>query len=167
MDTANGQAPNRAARRRAENNTRGPNGLGTAEDTLAKVIGESVALHLAPLLQPAACALCATRRKIAQRIWEAAVQAVLREHEVKITNAMAAAEPPPPDPVLPDPPELPGVQKAFTWLPIVLRPGLPPQVLPVCYDDMPASAAEAGVPPQVRETGLVLPDGRPVVAQSG
>src|ERR1700729_4072863 len=51
----NGTAPQtvngtRAERRRVQNNTPMPGAVGAAEQTLAQVIGETVALHLAQML---------------------------------------------------------------------------------------------------------------------
>ena len=172
---ASGNGLDRAARRRIERNTPAASGLGHAEDSLAKVIGESVALHLGQLLgqvlpqvavQPA-CVVCAMVRKQAELAWRAQVEAVVAGYRAAVENAKAAAEEQPPEPELPAQPALPDVQQSCTWVPIVLRPDLVPQPLPVCYDHMPATAEQAGLPPQQRETGLVFPDGRPIVARGG
>lgn len=85
----------RAQRRRIENRTTVASGLDAGTDLLAKVIGESVALHLAGLLgqllpqmpwQPV-CLPCAARAWRAAKDWEVAAR-----------NAAAAAEPPPEKP---------------------------------------------------------------------
>ena len=173
MASSNGL--DRAARRRVANNTPTGAGVGTAEATLADVIGQAVALHLAQLLpqmlagqpwQPA-CVVCAMVRKQAELAWRAQVEAIVAEYRVAVENAKAAAEEQPPEPELPAQPALPDVQQSSTWVPILLRPDLAPQPLPVCYDHLPATAEQAGLPPQQRETGLVFPDGRPIVARGG
>lgn len=147
MSSSNGL--DRAARRRTANNTPVPSGLGAAEDGLAKVIGESVALHLAQLLaqilpqlapQATACLFCAVDAKRAQAA-----------HAVAVENAKKATEPEPEAPPL-------NIQQAFTSAPVALAPGQPPVSCPVCFDHL-----QAG--PQARQVGLVLPDGRPIVAQ--
>jgi hypothetical protein len=150
VSTGNGHPPTRAARRRIENNTPAASGLGTAEDTLARVIGETVALRLAELLarlpqpQQTGCSVCCIQAKQAQQA-----------HAIAVENAKKAAEPEP------DPPQMP-IQAAFTTGPVYVAPEQPPVWLPVCFDHL---SAQAG--PLVRQTGLVFPDGRPVVAQAG
>lgn len=146
-----GNGTDRAARRRVTNNTPTGSGLGTAEDSLAKVIGEAVALHLGQLLgqilpqlapQQTACLPCAVLAKQAQAA-----------HAVAVVNAQAAAEP------VPDPPQVP-IQAAFTLMPMQAAPGVPPVACPVCFDHL-----QAG--PAARQVGLVLPDGTPIVARAG
>ena len=123
-----------------------------AEHNLAQVIGQAVAVHLGQLLGPLvqhiaqqqaqpACVICVQARKAAEQA-----------HQVAVANAQQAAEPEP------EAPELPGIMPAITSMPLG-APGQPPQVLPVCYGHF-----QAG--PSVRPAGLVLPDGRPVVAQA-
>lgn len=132
-----------------------------AETNLAQVFGQTVAEVLIQVLPQAlaqistqpACVVCAMVRKQAELAWRAQVEAVVNEYRVAVENAKAAAE------------ELPPVQQSFTWVPVLLRTDMAPQPLPVCYDHMPATAAQAGLPPMRRETGLVFPDGRPIVAQ--
>ena len=164
MTAANG----RAAVRRAQNNTPTLGG-GTATDTLAKLIGEAVALHLAPLIgqlaqalaaQKTACVYCAARAKMAGHAHAKAVEALRAEQEIA---AKAAAElgGAPPELTLPEfaPP---GIQEAFTWVPVVIAPGQPPTSVPVCFDCLPEEPQTAPAGP--RATGLVTGDGRPVVA---
>lgn len=76
----------RAALRRVQNNTPMPGGTGAAEQTVAGIIGETVALHLGKLLQQLrpACIVCCTEAKLAERA-----------HQVAVANAQAAAEPVP------------------------------------------------------------------------
>jgi hypothetical protein len=149
VSTANGHPPTRAERRRVENNTPMPSGVGAAQEGLANVIGQAVAVHLANVLgqilpqmrpQGTACLFCALEAKQA-----------LAAYQVACENAQKAAEdiPPPPQPP---------IQQAFTWSPIAAGPNVPPVAVPVCFDHL-----QAG-PPQ-RAVGLVLPDGRPIVAQ--
>lgn len=151
MTAANGHPPTRAARRRVENNTPMPSGVGAAQEGLANVIGQAVAVHLAQVLgqilpqlrpQGTACLFCAIEAK-----------RVLAAYQVACENAQAAAED------IPQPPQ-PPIQQAFTWSPVASGPNVPPVAAPVCFDHL-----QAG--PGVRPTGLVLPDGRPVVAQAG
>lgn len=123
-----------------------------AEHSLAQVIGQSVALHLAQLLAPGieqlikvasqvqpqpACVLCVQECKQAEAAWQVAAQ-----------NAMQAAEPEP------APFAAPPIAQAVTWMPI----GQPPVAVPLCYGHVPSG-------PQVRATGLVAPNGQPIVAQ--
>lgn len=119
-----------------------------AEASLADIIGQTVALHLANVLGPMlqqvqaqpACVICVQGHKQAAKA-----------HDVAVANAAQSAEEPPEV-------QLPPIMPAVTWMPLT-APGQPPQVLPVCYGHF-----QAG--PTVRPTGLVLPDGRPVVAQA-
>lgn len=150
MNAGNGHAPApRAERRRIENNTPTASGLGAGQDALAKVIGESVALHLANILgqilpqmrpQGTACLFCAL-----------AAKQELAAYQVACENAQKAAED------IPEPPQ-PPIQQAFTWAPVAAAPNMPPVPGPVCFDHL-----QTG--PQQRPVGLVLPDGRPVVAR--
>lgn len=94
----------RAERRRVERNTPVGDGVGAAEETLAGLIGQAVAVHLAKMLGPVlqqlqvqyCCVVCATEAKRGERA-----------HEIAVANATAAAEP------LPDVPRI-GVSHAFT-----------------------------------------------------
>ena len=90
-----------------------PPSADVAERSLAEVIGQAVALHLAqllaPLLQQAqaqpACVLCVQACKVAEQ------------------NARQAAE------------EFsaPGIAQAVTWMPV----GSPPAAVPLCYGHVP------------------------------
>lgn len=76
-----------------------PPSADVAERNLAEVIGEAVALHLAPLLRPPArpaCIVCAAKVKRAEKA-----------HAIALANARAAAE------EEPAPPDL-GVTESFT-----------------------------------------------------
>lgn len=148
MNSVNGHVLNRAARRRVENNTPAPSGLGTAEDTLARIIGESVALHLAQLLpqalaqvaQQTACLLCAVAAKQEQAA-----------HKTACEQAAKAGEP------MPDAPPV-NIQQAFTLMPMQAAVNVPPVACPVCFDHL-----QTG--PEVRPVGLVGPNGKPIIAK--
>src|SRR5580704_6868509 len=97
LASGNGTAPQtvngtRAERRRVQNNTPMPGAVGAAEQTLAQVIGETVALHLAQMLGQVLarmpylgeCARCIRSAKLG-----------IRAYEVKVANAQQAAEPVP------------------------------------------------------------------------
>lgn len=78
----------RAERRRLEQNAPGTDGVGMTDRTIAEILGETVALKLAPLLGEAlwqpACAPCCQDAKRTDH-----------DHQVAVANAMAAAEAPP------------------------------------------------------------------------
>lgn len=160
MNAGNGHVADRAQRRRVANNTPTASGAGAGHDALAKVIGESVALHLANILgqilpqmrpQGTACLFCALAAKQA-----------LAAYTVACENAQAAAED------IPRPPE-PPIQQAFTWSPVAAAPDVPPVAAPVCFDHLPVgptdvteqAPAERKAP--FRPVGLVTPDGRQIL----
>lgn len=142
----NGTPPafTRAAARRADRHEHTPE---AAQDRMARVIGEHVAVQLGAFLQQAVtqpgCLFCVAARKQAERAWAVAAQ-----------NAIQAAEEPP------APPELPPVQQAMTWMPVAPAQGQPQIAVPVCYTHFQSGPAE-------RAVGLVLPDGSPIVARQG
>lgn len=116
-----------------------------AEQNVANVIGQAVAVHLAKLLaswqpQQVACTFCVSVRKQAEQAYAVAV-----------ANAQAAAEEPP-QPAFPD------VGHAVTWQPVQLSANMPPVAVPVCY------LHHQGGPP-ARQVGLVDASGRPIVAR--
>jgi hypothetical protein len=157
----NGTSHPRAARRRVERNT--PTlGAGAAGDDLAKVIGESVALHLGQLLGPILPQLAQLAQVLPQlrpqgtACLPCAVEAkqALAAYTIACEVAQKAAEP------VPDPPA-PPIQQAFTWMPVQTAAEVPAVAVPVCFDHL----QQLG--PAPRPVGLVLPDGRPVVAQAG
>jgi hypothetical protein len=160
LASGNGTAPtaSRAERRRVEHNTPMPGGVGAAEHTLAQVIGETVALHLAQMLgqllpsmpwQPE-CYFCS-----------AGARTMVRAYQVAVANAQQAGEPVPPQP---DPP---AVAKCMTWVPVtqlVQTPAGPvpgTAAVPACWDHVQVH----GEGP--RPTGLVMADGRPIVHHGG
>lgn len=126
---------------------------------------------LAPLQpQKTACLYCAARRKTMITAGNALLVAAQQEYNIAVENAVAAAEEPP-EFTPPDLPELPPVQEACTWIPVVVAKGYPPCAVPVCFDDMPDQPAEpaelaGAVEPKApfRQVGLVTPDGRQIVA---
>lgn len=138
-----------------------PPSADVAEQTLAQVIGESVALHLAQLLpqvmqvmqelpfQPS-CFFCVT-----------AAKTMVRAYQVAVKNAEQAGDD------VPKPPPAPGVAKGITWVPVtqlVQTPAGPvpgTSSVPACWDHVQAQ----GEAP--RPTGLVAPDGRPIVHTGG
>lgn len=126
-----------------------PPSADVAERTLAEVIGETVAIHVAKLLGPVlaqfgqaqhqpGCVICVQERKAAEHA-----------HGLAVANAVQAAEEPPAEA------QLPGIMPAITWMPL----GQQGHILPVCYGHI-----EHG--PQVRATGPVTPSGQPIIARS-
>jgi hypothetical protein len=155
--TVNGHAT-RAERRRVQNNTPMPGTVGAAEQTLAQVIGETVALHLAQMLgqllpqmpwQPE-CWFCVADAR--QRV---------RAYQVLVQTAQQAGEP------VPDAPDPPAVAKAITHVPVtqlVQTPAGPVPgtcAVPACWDHV---QVQADGP---KPTGLFAPDGRPIVRSGG
>lgn len=174
MSTANGHAPGRAAARRVRNNTPTPSGAGAGGDALAGVVGFAVAQALAPLLaklvpQKTGCLYCCARRKIAQTAYTTALASAHTEWEIAC-KAAAELGNAAPEWAEPEPPALPEVQEAFTWVPVQPVKGHAPVTIPVCYDCLPDRPAEdapaepAG--PAYRDAGLVTGDGRQVVVQA-
>lgn len=125
------------------------------EATLAKLIGESVALHLSELLG----------RLLPQMPWQpncyfcmvAARQAV-RAYQIQAQNAVQAGEP---VPEMPAPPE---VAQAVTSVPVTQLVQTPAGQVPgTC--SVPACWEHVQVPGEgPRPVGLVAPDGRPIVS---
>jgi len=173
VSTANGHASaSRAARRRVANDT--PTlGAGAAGDTLAQVIGVAVAQALAPMLaqlvpQKTGCLYCCARLKIVQTAWAGALAAARTVWEIACKAAAELGDSAP-EWAEPQPPALPEVQEAFTWVPVQPVRGAAPVTIPVCYDDLPDRPAEDAPAeaqgPAFRDVGIVTGDGRPVVAQ--
>jgi hypothetical protein len=120
---------------------------------LVKIMAEAAALAVADSLakilpgqpwQPA-CHWCITEAKQAEHAWHIAV-----------ANAAQAGEP------VPEPPPQPAVAQALTYIPVI-QPGpgggsiaVP---LPACWRHIPGPAE------QPRPTGLVGPDGQPIIAR--
>lgn len=138
----------RAERRRVQNNV--PQSPEVAEQNLAAVIGQSVAAHLGQVLaqmpwQPECLFCCMAAKKL------------ITDYEVAVRNAGQAGEP------VPDQPERPAVSKALTWVNVaeqVPGPGGPQTVVttvPSCWDHVPVPGSAP------RQTGLVAPDGRPIM----
>lgn len=100
----------RAERRRVKNDVRGPLGAVPAEQSLARIIGETVALRMAEVVPELtwtpACLTCART-----------VKRVEREHQLAVDIATKAAE------RLPDVPQV-EIREAFT---------IDPQRGPVCW----------------------------------
>jgi hypothetical protein len=79
-----------------------------AGHNVAQVIGQSVAVHLAQLLAPFMEAVPGMLASLAERVQQrdaclmcaSRVKAAGREYDLAVTNANAAAEPPPPEPDL-------------------------------------------------------------------
>lgn len=122
---------------------------------LPKMIGEAVALHLAPILQALAqhltampdCFMCVR-----------AARDMVYEYQLRVQVAQRAAEP---VPELPAPPE---VRKAVTWVPVAQVAQTPAgpatfgASVPACWDHIPAGGP-AGQPVSV---GLVDLAGNPI-----
>ena len=135
-----------------------PSSPDVAEQTLAQVIGESVAVHLAQMLS----------QLLPQMPWQpdcffcvSAARSVVRAYQVAVQNAQQAGED------VPDPPAPPGVGKAVTWVlatQLVQTPAGPvpgTSSVPACWEHVQAP----GEAP--RPTGLVTADGRPIVHTGG
>jgi hypothetical protein len=128
------------------------------EGTLAEVIGETVALRLGEVLAQVlpgmpwnpGCLFCVL-----------AAKAAARDYEIACMNAAQAGEPPP------APPPEPQIEQAVTWVHVVeMVPG--PDGQPHAVSGVvPAGWRHVQVPQAPpRQTGLVTPDGRPVLARS-
>jgi hypothetical protein len=122
---------------------------------IAKVIGESVALHLAQLLPPllarasqaTGCLFCTFAAKQAQR-----------DYQIAVMNAAQAAEEPPP------PPAEPQIATALTWVTITSLAQTPAGPVPVA-SVVPACFNHVQLPQEPpRQVGLVAADGRPIIA---
>lgn len=129
-----------------------------AQTSLAAMIGETVAAHLAPLLgelvhrvtaQPE-CFFCLTK-----------VVALVREYQTAIANAQQAGEP------VPAQPPAPPVNRSVTRVPVIqMAQGAAGPVpvacdVPACFECM---RAQTQATP--RQVGLVAADGRPIVART-
>lgn len=142
---------------------------GEQESALATVIGETVALHLADCLAQVlpgmpwnpGCVFCVWRAKAAHLQHMAALQ----QWEIAKQNAEQAAEPfSVPQPEWGEP----LIAQAVTWVPVTqLVPGPGGTMVPVTVV-IPSCWADVAVPAEPpRQTGLVAPDGRPIVAHGG
>lgn len=135
---------------------RTPPSADVAEHGVAQIIGESVALHLGQMLgqllpampwQPD-CYFCVL-----------AAKQLVRSHQVACANAVQAGED---QPELPPPPQ---VARGVTQIVVTQLVQTPAGMVPssgsvwACWEhiDLPQQP--------LRQTGLVAPDGRPVVAQ--
>ena len=153
----NGVAPSRINRALAEH-------AAQQESALARVIGETVALRLAELLpqQPwnPGCLFCTYLAKATVAQHAAATAA----WQVAQQNAQQAAEP-----FDVPPPELaePSIAQAVTWVPVTQLADGPAGPVPVTVT-VPACWAHVQLPQAPpRQTGLVMPDGRPIIATAG
>lgn len=174
-----GQANGRAATRRVQNNTP-THGAGAAGDALAQAVvaawapfAAQLAQHITQLAQALApqktgCLYCAARRKITQTAYAAALAAARTEYEIA-RKAAAELGSEAPEWTEPEPPALPEVQEAFTWVPVQPVKGAAPVTIPVCYDDLPDRPAEdapaqpAGPQAPYRPAGLVDVAGRQIL----
>lgn len=153
--STNGTMP-RAERRRIENNTTGPSGLGAAEETLASVIGQTVAVQLAQMLS----------QLLPQMPWQPdcffcvlAAKQVVHNHQIACANAVQAAEE---QPELPPAPE---VARGVTQVVVTQLVNTPAGPVPssgsvwACWNhiELPQQAP--------RQSGLVGPDGSPIIAR--
>jgi hypothetical protein len=160
LASGNGTAPtaSRAERRRVEHNTPMPGGVGAAEHTLAQVIGETVAAHLAQMLG----------QLLPRMPWRpdchwcvADARAQVHAYQLSVQAAQQAAED------NPEPPPPPTVRQAVTWMPVVQTAQGPSGPLPVacslpaCFEHVPAQSEGP------KPTGLFAPDGRPIVRNGG
>jgi bacterioferritin-associated ferredoxin len=148
---SNGVAPGQVRRDLAKHHAE-------QETTLAKLIGETVAVHLAQMLgqllpqmpwQPE-CFWCVT-----------AASQTVRDYQVRVTNAQAAGE------TNPEPPPAPQVAKSVTLVPVTQMAQTPAGPVPVSVA-LPACFGHVPVPQDMpKPTGLVMPDGRPIVRGAG
>lgn len=154
--TANGQAMDRAARRRVDNNTTGPTGLGAAEETLAGVIGQTVAAHLGQMLS----------QLLPQMPWQPdcffcvlAAKQLVQAHQAACANAAQANE------AQPELPPAPQVGRAITQVVVTQLVNTPAGPVPssgsvwACWNHVELPQQ----PP--RQTGLIGPDGSPIIAR--
>ena len=132
---ANGKVPTAHARMRAAERE-----TAKAESSLAQVIGEAVALHLAQLLPQAlshlgqpGCLLCVHAHKRAEQAWRE------KGGEGEFGG--------------------PPVAERVTWAPFATAPNAPVIPAPLCYQHL-------SVGPQVRAVGLVDAAGAPIVTQA-
>jgi bacterioferritin-associated ferredoxin len=128
------------------------------EASFAKLLGEAVAMHLAGMLG----------QLLPQMPWQpdcffcvSAARSMVRAYQVQVANAQQAGEP------NPEPPPPPGVAKGITQVPVtqlVQTPAGPVPgtcSVPACWEHVQVQ----GEAP--RATGLVAPDGRPIVHSGG
>lgn len=128
------------------------------EASFAKLLGESVAMHLAGMLG----------QLLPQMPWQpecffcvSAARAAVRAYQVAVANAQQAGED------VPEAPAPPGVAKGLTYVPVTQLVQTPAgQVpgtssVPACWDHV---QVQGDAP---RATGLVAPDGRPIVHSGG
>jgi bacterioferritin-associated ferredoxin len=128
------------------------------EASFAKLLGQAVAIELAQMLG----------QLLPQMPWRedcyfciVSARQMVRAYQVAVTTAEQAAEP------VPDPPAAPQVARAVTHVPVtqlVQTPAGPvpgTAAVPACWDHVQVQ----GEGP--RPTGLVLPDGRPIVHRGG
>jgi len=128
------------------------------EASFAKLLGQAVAVELAQMLG----------QLLPQMPWQpecffcvSAARQQVRAYQVQVANAQQAGEP------NPEPPPPPGVAKGITWVPVtqlVQTPAGPvpgTSSVPACWEHVQVQ----GEGP--RATGLVAPDGRPIVHTGG
>ena len=138
------------------------------ESALARVIGETVASRLADMFGQVlpgmpwnpGCLFCTYLAKAAVAQHAAALQA----WQVAQQNAQQAAEP-----FDVPPPELaePSIAQSITEVPVTQLADGPAGPVPVTVT-VPACWAHVQLPQAPpRQTGLVMPDGRPIVATAG
>jgi hypothetical protein len=157
LTAGNGSRPGTQAIRRAI--AKAP--LPDEEAKLAKLIGESVALHLGQLLGQLVPQVLQAAQQIVQHteclFCVLAARKLVAAYQVAVANAAAAAEP------VPDLPPQPQVARAVTWVNVVeqiMTPAGPQAIVttvPACWEHVPVP----GDAP--RPTGLVGVDGRPIV----
>ena len=140
MTTNHGSTANQRNRRLAQD-------VDEAENGLAQIIGQAVALHLSQVLQ----------EMLPQLPWQTACLACVHAHKLAEARyleqygALPEADRPP----FTGPP----IQQSMTWAPLTTAPNVPPVPAPTCYQHLNAG-------PALRQTGLVLPDGSPVIARA-
>lgn len=144
MSAANGKSPTAAQRahRLAQDAQKAAD---AAENSLAQVIGQAVALHLAQVLP----------QIMAQMPWQPACVLCVSEHKNAEAGYLAKLGD---TPVEDRPPfEGPPIAQAITLAPFVTSAQSPPVAAPLCYRHLASG-------PTVRPTGLVDAAGRPMIA---
>lgn len=134
-----------------------------AERTLAQLIGASVAIEAGNLFGPVLQQIAALQQQIASQaraecfFCVLTAKALVRDYQAAVANAQAAAEP------NPEPPPPPQVNTGITQVIVTQLANTPAGLVPTggsvwaCWEHVELPAQ----PP--RQTGLVRPDGSPII----
>lgn len=130
--------------------------------SMPELIGQAVALHLAPIVQTMAQHMAAAAMPDCFACVRDAAQ-LLADYQVAIAVAQRAAEP------VPGPPKPPEVRKAVTWVPVAQVAQTPAgpatfgAAVPMCFQHVPAGGGQSA-PVSV---GLVDLAGNPISYRRG